>query len=141
MRRGASWRAQYSTCFVFKVPNSRKTAGSSSCPYIASCKFKNEASMSSANPLAKQGLVRQTRLTGETIVMTKTGIILIASMFLYGLCWPHKRPDRADEKLQQHQDYADDPDANPGTAWDIRKNYFLRMPVEREVGPSTGTGF
>jgi len=26
-------------------------------------------------------------------------------------------------------------DSNPGTAWDIRKNYFLRFPVAQEFGP------
>lgn len=31
-------------------------------------------------------------------------------------------------------------DSNPGTAWDIRKNYMLRFPVAKEAGPSTAGG-
>jgi len=31
-------------------------------------------------------------------------------------------------------------DSNPGTAWDIRKNYMLRYPVAKEAGPSTNGG-
>ncbi|MBI4533066.1 MAG: hypothetical protein HY711_03890, partial [Candidatus Melainabacteria bacterium] len=31
-------------------------------------------------------------------------------------------------------------DSNEGTAWDIRKNYFLRFPVAKEFGPSTDGG-
>ncbi|MDR3614246.1 MAG: hypothetical protein P4L53_11840 [Candidatus Obscuribacterales bacterium] len=31
-------------------------------------------------------------------------------------------------------------DSNPGTAWDIRKNYFLRFPVAQEFGPYESGG-
>jgi hypothetical protein len=31
-------------------------------------------------------------------------------------------------------------DSNPGTAWDIRKNYFLRFPVAQEFGPYKAGG-
>lgn len=31
-------------------------------------------------------------------------------------------------------------DSNPGTAWDIRKNYFLRFPAAREFGPVEAGG-
>jgi hypothetical protein len=69
-------------------------------------------------------------------------------IFLLAVCACMVRPALADntqggvqnDLKAGNQANGGDKDPNPGTAFDIRKNYFLRYPVAREFGPFTVNG-